>query len=160
MAKLSSPNSGGLIWGKRKNLPQFGLCVFREPGFCYFPGLSWGSVYIPFNYMGYVNELDQKVPLALPLLYRDSVYGNVYCSDLMVDYDVDNATMTLDGNLITSDDIEMNGKKSDIRVNGNFVGLNSEASPTGDGPNASSAIINNMPFELSGRTAHQSSTIT
>jgi hypothetical protein len=62
-----------------------------------------------------------------------------------VDENATHAEITLNGNLIAADDIEMNGSDSTITLNGNFVGINSEAERSGEAvdPNASSAIINN-----------------
>jgi hypothetical protein len=77
----------------------------------------------------------------VPLLYQDYNWGNVYCHDLKVDKAAANADVMVYGNVIASDDIEMNGNESDISLGGNFVGINSEA--VDNDPNASSSIINN-----------------
>ncbi len=85
----------------------------------------------------------------VPLLYDDYNWGNVYCHDLKVDEGATNAEIELNGNLIAADDIEMNGSESAITLEGNFVGINSEAEKAGEAvdPNASSAIINNQAID-------------
>ncbi|NLT57967.1 MAG: hypothetical protein GXX99_03290 [Clostridiales bacterium] len=140
--KLHVHNEGALhvpLYGKRQK-------IYADSGypmtFCDLSVFSWPGT-SPLALMGG----------ALPLLYDDTVYGNVYCSDLKVDEGADGAVIALDGHLITTDDIELNGKNSTIVVNGNFVGLNSEANFSTDGPNASSSVINNQPKDESGRVS-------
>lgn len=81
------------------------------------------------------------------LLYKDrSKYGNVYCNNLIVNEGVTGAISQIEGNIMTKDDIEMDGVNSSITVDGNFVGISSEADDTTFDPNASSSVINNQPI--------------
>ncbi len=85
----------------------------------------------------------------IPFIYNDGITGgNVYCNDLTIARNVRNAAINISGNLMTTDDIEMNGLYSSIVVGGNFTGINSEEA--GGDPNASSSIINNYPYEADG----------
>lgn len=87
--------------------------------------------------------------------------GNVYCSSLLVSEGVQEAELKVDGNLWTKDDIQMDGRQSDISIGTSetietsetsgsqvvpltsYIGLN----PFSDrnNPNASSSVINNFP---------------
>lgn len=89
---------------------------------------------------------------AMPFVFKDAVdAANVYCRDLLVAPSVLNGSLTATGNIWTSDDIQMDGQNSTIRI-GNaagsktyYIGLNPFSSVLN--PNASSSVINNYPFE-------------
>ena len=100
----------------------------------------------------------------IPFVYRDGKnWGNVYCRNLAVEAVVNNASIDVDGNVWTSDDIQMDGSGSEITVGtpsaitGNYIGLQSQSTETD--PNASSSVINNKPFESDGITSSSSITI-
>ncbi len=97
----------------------------------------------------------------IPFIFRDIVdKGNVYCESLEVAENVLGASLTVDGNLWTMDDIQMDGQQSvieigttevnggDIEAKYSFVGLNAMSSETD--PNKSSSVINNFPFNEDG----------
>ena len=89
----------------------------------------------------------------MPFIFKDAVDGsNVYCRDLLIASGASSAHLTATGNIWTSDDIQMDGQDSTIKI-GNatgsnktyYIGLNAFSSLTD--PNASSSVINNFPFE-------------
>lgn len=102
---------------------------------------------------------------SIPFVYRDLInWGNVYCSSLTVNEGVKNARLTVDGNLWTKDDVQLDGTRSFINIGStaggrttNYIGLDSES--TENDPNASSSIINNQPFEADGTTTSSFITI-
>lgn len=91
-------------------------------------------------------------PNTVPIFYRDlsaSGWGNVYAHNLLIDDTVQSGTLIIDGNIITSDDIEMNGVQNNtIEINGNYVGLSSEGAYISGteiiDPNKSSTVLNNQ----------------
>lgn len=89
---------------------------------------------------------------SFPLVNKDIYGGNVYCYSLAVDgsyndQPVKNGKVNVAGNVTTFNDLRMDGLQEDsqhvseITVDGNYIGVNSETIH-GD-PNASSTIINN-----------------
>ena len=87
----------------------------------------------------------------VPLVYKDNSGGNVYCNSLAVE-GISNGNINVQGNVITYNDIRMNGLSSEITVEGNNIGVNSTASTTAD-PNANSSVINNTAIALPPSTA-------
>jgi len=98
----------------------------------------------------------------IPFIFKDCVdQGNVYCDSLQVSEGVVGASLAVDGNLWTKDDIQMDGEQSAISVGTTsekdgkiiakytYIGLNDESSE--DDPNISSSVINNFPFTADGR---------
>ncbi len=79
----------------------------------------------------------------IPLVYNDHTGGNVYSNNLSVESNVLNGSISVSGLAMTQDDVQMDGKKSEIVINGNYIGINSAA--VGGNPNASSSVINNQP---------------
>lgn len=89
---------------------------------------------------------------AIPFFYRDLAangWGNVYAHNLLIDDSVQSGTLIVDGNITTSDDIEMNGVQNNtITINGNYVGISSEGAYISGteiiDPNKSSTVLNNQ----------------
>lgn len=101
------------------------------------------------------------IPGAMPFIFKDAVdKGNVYCRDLIAGVEdspvpVRNASLTVSGNIWTSDDIQMDAQNSLIRIgstseNTYYVGLNPFSSL--NDPNASSSVINNYSFDINGNS--------
>lgn len=97
----------------------------------------------------------------MPFVFKDGAdQGNVYCDSLEVSEGVANASLEVDGNLWTMDDIQMDGEQSTIRIGTTsekdgkiiakytYIGLSDESSE--DDPNTSSSVINNFPFTAAG----------
>jgi len=97
----------------------------------------------------------------MPFVFKDGAdQGNVYCDSLEVSEGVANASLEVDGNLWTMDDIQMDGERSTIRIgwtkeeddktvtDSSYIGLSDESSE--DDPNTSSSVINNFPFTAAG----------
>lgn len=97
----------------------------------------------------------------IPFIFKDYVdQGNVYCDSLQVSEGVNGASLEVDGNLWTMDDIQMDGEQSTIRIgwtkeeddktvtDSSYIGLSDESSE--DDPNTSSSVINNFPFTAAG----------
>lgn len=80
----------------------------------------------------------------IPLIYPDNNGGNVYCNSLSIEDVCNGANITVNGNVTTRDDVQIDGQNSEISINGNLIGVNSEATLTGN-PNGSSAVMNNQP---------------
>ena len=78
----------------------------------------------------------------VPYLYRDSSGGNLYCNSLVAESGAGNARLTVAGDLWTQDDIQNDAAGAEISIGGNYIGMSSDASASGD-PNGSSAVINN-----------------
>jgi len=89
----------------------------------------------------------------IPYFYRDHLGGNVYCNNLSIGGDVSGATILIENGPIrggahdgltgvvwTLDDIHNNGVGSRIRIEGNLIGISSDA--TFDDHTESSAVIN------------------
>ena len=84
----------------------------------------------------------------------------MYCESLEVAEDVEGATLQVDGNLWTMDDIQMTGngrpsgsagqKRKTVKTVAkySYIGLNGESSLRD--PNTSSSVINNFPFNTTG----------
>ena len=122
----------------------------------------YGNEYLHENHYAYDIDIeytaDQDAEAgSIPFVFKDSVdQGNVYCESLEVAEGVERATLQVDGNLWTMDDIQMDGQRSHIRVGTtetsggevrarySYIGLN----PFSDenDPNKSSSVINNFPF--------------
>lgn len=87
----------------------------------------------------------------VPFFYKDldsANWGNVYARNLIIKEGSSSAKVTIDGNIITYDDIELNGLSgNEITINGNYVGVVSESKldPITNelDPNASSTVLNN-----------------
>lgn len=77
----------------------------------------------------------------IPYLYKDSGGGNAYCNSLVAEPAAGGADLYVAGDLWTRDDIQNDASGASIRVNGNYIGLNSSAE--NGNPNGSSAVINN-----------------
>jgi len=97
----------------------------------------------------------------IPFVFKDFAdQGNVYCDSLEVAEGVVGASLMVDGNLWTMDDIQMDGQQSVISVGTvdpgegyakakyTYIGLRDESSLTD--PNKSSSVINNFPFFANG----------
>lgn len=99
----------------------------------------------------------------MPFIFKDAVdTGNVYCESVLVEEGVSGAVLTVDGNLWTRDDVQMDGQYSVINIGVvtqtnpagpkipryNYIGLNGESDVTD--PNASSSVINNFPHGSDG----------
>lgn len=126
----------------------------------------YGNEYLHENHLLYgIEDAYQYSPesgmLNIPFVFKDfDDRGNVYCESLEVAENVVGATLTVEGNLWTMDDIQMDGQGSTIRVGKavevsgknvarfTYIGLNGESAP-GD-PNKSSSVINNFPFYSNG----------
>ena len=89
----------------------------------------------------------------IPFFYRDHLGGNVYCNNLGINESVENALIVIDngpvrggqhdgmpGVVWTLDDVQNDGLNSRIVINGNLIGISSDA--TFDDHTASSAVIN------------------
>ena len=103
------------------------------------------------------NYIDTSSPAAIivPLVYEDGLnWGNVYCRNLVIKEGVAGSAVTIDGNLMTSNDIRLDGTKSHITIGdfatatGNYIGLRSAG--TTDDINSSSSVMNNHPFAADG----------
>jgi hypothetical protein len=97
----------------------------------------------------------------VPFVFKDFIdRGNVYCESLEVAEGVTGGRLTVDGNLWTMDDIQMDGRQSEISVGTTeprdgknaakytYVGLNGESDL--NDPNRSSSVINNFAFNSDG----------
>lgn len=122
----------------------------------------YGNEYLHENHYAYDIDIEYTADQgagagSIPFVFKDSVdQGNVYCESLEVAEGVEWATLQVDGNLWTMDDIQMDGQRSLIRVGTtetsggevrarySYIGLN----PFSDenDPNKSSSVINNFPF--------------
>ena len=122
----------------------------------------YGNEYLHENHYAYDIDIEYTADQdagagSIPFVFKDSVdQGNVYCESLEVAEGVESATLQVDGNLWTMDDIQMDGQRSLIRVGTtetsggevrarySYIGLN----PFSDenDPNKSSSVINNFPF--------------
>lgn len=122
----------------------------------------YGNEYLHENHYAYDIDIEYTADQdagagSIPFVFKDSVdQGNVYCESLEVAEGVERATLQVDGNLWTMDDIQMDGQRSLIRVGTtetsggevrarySYIGLN----PFSDenDPNKSSSVINNFPF--------------
>ena len=122
----------------------------------------YGNEYLHENHYAYDIDIEYTADQgagagSIPFVFKDSVdQGNVYCESLEVAEGVEGATLQVDGNLWTMDDIQMDGQRSLIRVGTtetsggevrarySYIGLN----PFSDenDPNKSSSVINNFPF--------------
>ena len=122
----------------------------------------YGNEYLHENHYEYDIDIEYTADQgagagSIPFVFKDSVdQGNVYCESLEVAEGVERATLQVDGNLWTMDDIQMDGQRSLIRVGTtetsggevrarySYIGLN----PFSDenDPNKSSSVINNFPF--------------
>lgn len=111
-------------------------------------GYLFKDIFTEFNVDDYASEGE-----TMPFIFKDAVDGaNIYCRDLLVASSVNGANLTATGNVWTSDDIQMDGKNSTIRIGSAtggaktyYIGLNPFSSMAD--PNASSSVINNYPFE-------------
>ncbi len=80
----------------------------------------------------------------VPFFYPDSNGGNVYCNTLSVESECNAANITVNGNVTTKDDVQMDGNSSQISISGNYIGITNIADDHGN-YNASSSILNNTP---------------
>jgi hypothetical protein len=126
----------------------------------------YGNEYLHENHLLYGIEdayqySSESGMLNIPFVFKDfDDRGNVYCESLEVAENVVGATLTVEGNLWTMDDIQMDGQGSTIRVGKavevsgknvarfTYIGLNGESAP--EDPNKSSSVINNFPFYTDG----------
>ena len=89
----------------------------------------------------------------IPYFYRDSPGGNVYCNNLGINENVRGASISIENGPIrggeydgmsgvvwTFDDVQNDGLDSRIKIDGNLIGVSSDA--TFDDHTASSAVIN------------------
>lgn len=72
-----------------------------------------------------------------------NINGNVFCNSLAIPAEVDNATIDIVGNrnVYASDDIELNGTRSNISIDGNYYGFEDGEA----GHDKSSSIVINSP---------------
>ena len=90
----------------------------------------------------------------IPFFYRDHLGGNVYCNNLAIGRDVLDGSIFIENGPIrggeydgmsgvvwTLDDVHNKGRNSRIRIEGNLIGISSDA--TFDDHTESSAVINN-----------------
>lgn len=130
----------------------------------------YGNEYLHENHYAYGIDIEYTADQdagagSIPFVFKDSVdQGNVYCDSLQVSEGVNGASLEVDGNLWTMDDIQMDGERSTIRIGWtkekdgktvakySYIGLNGESSLRD--PNTSSSVINNFPFNTTG--AHNS----
>lgn len=129
----------------------------------------------------YINGNGNAINSQVPFLYKDlnvqivdnvvpgnyvpAGWGNIYARNFLIKNTAENASATIDGNLIVTDDLELNGVSGNhIVVNGNFLGLSSEGAPVGltgiIDHNNSSTILNNSVVEAENPTYTLGNTIT
>lgn len=77
----------------------------------------------------------------MPLVYRDIDGGNVYCNNLIIKNQAENASISIDNSIWTKDDMINDSKGgSSIRVKGAYIGMR----PPGKGSEGGSSVINNI----------------
>jgi len=77
----------------------------------------------------------------MPLVYRDIDGGNVYCNNLIIKNEAENARVSIDDSIWTKDDLINDSKGgSSIRVKGSYIGMR----PPGKGSEGGSSVINNI----------------
>ena len=71
------------------------------------------------------------------------IKGNIFAKNLLIGSDTDNSTITVDGNLYAMDDLELNGTRANVTINGNFYGFSDGSDPEVTGHDQSSGIVIN-----------------
>jgi cytoskeletal protein CcmA (bactofilin family) len=134
----------------KKNIYDNGLGAAENGTDIYFDKAGENKRLKSYSATASALEIDNFIEgkTTIPLLFIDSTgWGNVYCRNLAIDEGVTSSAIKVDGNLWTSDDIEMDGKGSTIEIGQNIstsaIGL--QADITENNPEASSSIINNYP---------------
>ncbi len=154
---LAIAGNGGRLWVSNAVTGSSGVTYDRKR-------LIYGNDYFMDTKRFYdITGIDPSLGSWNQFFYPDLTdRGNVYCSSLLVKDGVQGAALKVDGNLWTKDDIQMDGRHSDIRIGTadtsgsstvpltSYIGLNPFS--TANDPNSSSSIINNYPDNDAGMT--------
>lgn len=84
-----------------------------------------------------------------------NVIGDVCADNIRITSNSNNANIYVEGNAFTSDDLELNGSKSKIEINGGYYGVSDGSSAEGNKPDNSSSIIINSEDLGSGQVNSQ-----